>query len=335
MSEFIKGVNLGGWLILEKWMTPSLFNGYKGEDEFEFMQNKDASSRLKKHRDTFITEYDFKWLSDHNINLVRIPVGYWLFETIDGLEPSIKYLDSAMEWAERHNIKVLIDMHGAKGSQNGKNHSGKAGEIGWFKHASNKSDTKELLIKVAKRYKDSKALFGIELLNEPQAVRHYFSLLKFYRSTYRALCNILRPNTAVIFHDGFHALLFSGAIRARKGYPVYMDIHWYAFYPFGKSAKAYRKILFTYRSIVLKIARMFQPVIIGEWSSVFPGKYFDQIKKNEHNDLLEANINIQLKLYSYADGWIYWNYKHEGGGMWNFRSLVEQKIFDTKQGIGD
>ncbi len=30
---FIKGVNLGNWLVLEKWMSPSLFAGTDAADE--------------------------------------------------------------------------------------------------------------------------------------------------------------------------------------------------------------------------------------------------------------------------------------------------------------
>ena len=33
-KEKLKGVNLGGWLVLEKWITPSLFDGTNAVDEF-------------------------------------------------------------------------------------------------------------------------------------------------------------------------------------------------------------------------------------------------------------------------------------------------------------
>ena len=33
MLKKLRGVNLGGWLVLEKWMTPSLFAGVQAEDE--------------------------------------------------------------------------------------------------------------------------------------------------------------------------------------------------------------------------------------------------------------------------------------------------------------
>lgn len=31
---YIKGVNLGNWLVLEKWMSPALFEGTTAEDEY-------------------------------------------------------------------------------------------------------------------------------------------------------------------------------------------------------------------------------------------------------------------------------------------------------------
>ena len=29
----VKGVNLGNWLVLEKWMSPAVFDGTTAEDE--------------------------------------------------------------------------------------------------------------------------------------------------------------------------------------------------------------------------------------------------------------------------------------------------------------
>lgn len=32
--NYIKGVNLGNWLVLEKWMNPTLFDGTTADDEY-------------------------------------------------------------------------------------------------------------------------------------------------------------------------------------------------------------------------------------------------------------------------------------------------------------
>ena len=60
MSE-IRGVNLGNWLVLEKWMHPDLFRGTTAEDETElcWQLGEEKYARLKEHRDTYITKEDF------------------------------------------------------------------------------------------------------------------------------------------------------------------------------------------------------------------------------------------------------------------------------------
>ena len=58
----------------------------------------------------------------NSLNHVRIPIGYWAFEVGSG-EPYISgqlpYLQNAVGWARNHGLKVIIDIHGAPGSQNG------------------------------------------------------------------------------------------------------------------------------------------------------------------------------------------------------------------------
>ena len=40
-------------------------------------------------------------------------------------------MEKATQWARTYGLHILIDLHGAPGSQNGEDHSGHAGSIGW------------------------------------------------------------------------------------------------------------------------------------------------------------------------------------------------------------
>ena len=51
--DYIKGVNLGNWLVLEKWMSPALFDGTTADDEYYLPTQLDPAvyeARIKTHR---------------------------------------------------------------------------------------------------------------------------------------------------------------------------------------------------------------------------------------------------------------------------------------------
>jgi len=84
----VRGVSLGNWFLLEKWMNPDLFTNLTGSpfrdpcaaiDEHGLLQElgpQEAKQRMEKHWSTWITEKDISWLARHGINAVRVPFGY-------------------------------------------------------------------------------------------------------------------------------------------------------------------------------------------------------------------------------------------------------------------
>ena len=329
----MRGVNLGGWLILEKWMTPSLFAGTNAVDEYTFMQTKGAKAKIEQHRKTFITEADFKWLKQNNIEAIRIPVGYWLFDGDDPYTSTVEYLDWAMQMAEKYDLKVLIDLHGLKGSQNGKDHSGRIGKSMWHRHASYRHESIDVLEKMAQHYHDSPALWGIELANEPKIGLFQWKLRRFYRQAYRRLSKVARPGTIIVFHDAFTPRLLNGVIGGYATHPVMMDVHWYHFASpryIWQSIECYFKSLKGQRIRLLGRLQQEQPVIVGEWSITLAGEKLSKRKADEKAALLKRHGELQIAAYEAAAAWFYWTYKTEGRGMWHFRSLVEDKIISLK-----
>ncbi len=130
----IKGVNLGNWLVLEKWMSPALFDGTTAEDEYYLpaqLSPEVYEARIKIHRSEYITERDFATIKRIGLNTVRIPIPYFIFGDRKPFIGCIGELDKAFAWAEKYGIQVLIDLHTAPLSQNGFDNGGICGVCKW------------------------------------------------------------------------------------------------------------------------------------------------------------------------------------------------------------
>ncbi|ORY26053.1 glycoside hydrolase superfamily, partial [Naematelia encephala] len=122
--EVIRGVNLGGWLLTEQWITPSVYDSI-ADDEWSLcnvLGKKKCLSTLESHWSSFFTRDDFVDIKAAGLNALRIPIGYWAVDLKDE-EPYVSgqypYLIQAVQWAQELGLSVLIDLHGAPGSQNG------------------------------------------------------------------------------------------------------------------------------------------------------------------------------------------------------------------------
>lgn len=322
----LRGVNLGGWLLIEKWMTPSIFNGTNAVDEHSLSLTKKGREIIEQHRKSFIKESDFKWLSKNKIDIVRIPIGYWIFDGDDGLLANIKYLDWAMEMARKYDIEVLIDLHGHKGSQNGHDHSGKSGRKDWFKNKENRLHSIQILERIAKRYTKHPKFWGLQLINEPPIRLFHLKLRSFYKESYKRLQKIVGPQTRIIFSDSFTPRLMSGALpRSNK---AVMDIHiyqphrfWTKYVPLGTFLWWLKK----QKDLIKRLSKT-QPIIIGEWSGVIRYEDLRRIPESKQGIFTKKYIQNQVSTFQHAQAWFYWSYKTEGKDAWNYRHLVESGI---------
>lgn len=330
--EFLYGVNLGGWLVLERWMTPSLFAGTDAQDEYSFMQTPGAVAKLRQHQKNFIREEDWRWMRDNGVNAVRIPVGYWIFEGDGPYKSCIGRLDWAVRMAAKYDIKLLICLHAAPGSQNGYDHSGRRGQADWFRSQAYQRQTIDCLQRLAKRYQGQSAVWGLELLNEPRRGLLQQTLRRFYRQAYQAVVAASSPGLRVVFHDAFSPRYMSGVLREYRSHPVVMDHHWYHFFiarPLQRFVpfRAYYWYLRQVKAPMLRSLARAQSVIIGEWNGIIGGEKLNRYPRQLHNQIVAEHLRQQLELYQRTtDGWFYWSYKTDDRGIFHFRSLVEDGI---------
>lgn len=253
----IHGVNFGGLFVLEPWITPSLFYQFLNKKDYkevamdmytfcEVLGPTEGRRQLKEHFQKWVNESDIIKLVERKITHIRLPVGDWMFAPyepyIGCTDDAILYMERILYWCQKHSLRVLIDLHGVRDSQNGLDNSGKSSNIEYvvaptnreydgaltFIHWSvlsgnwignfdtekkiytsinyeNIAFTKNVLYTIIDSYKNHPAVFAIEPLNEPWIYSPINILQDFYYDVYKYMYQNA-PHLKFIYHDSFRPL---------------------------------------------------------------------------------------------------------------------------------
>ncbi len=139
LKGFHKGINFGGW----------------------FSQCDYSKERL----DNFITEDDFRKVSEWGADHVRIPVDYNIFENADGTykNDGFERIEKAVQLCRKYGLNAVIDLHKTAGfsfDNYGEN------ESGFFESAELQERFYSLWEQLAQRFSDYEENVAFELLNE-------------------------------------------------------------------------------------------------------------------------------------------------------------------------
>ena len=148
-----------------------------------------AMQLIKTYQDAWWQERDFDNVKELGFNLIRLPFAYFNLEDERGEITNFDKLDWFIDNCDERDIYVILDLHGAYGSQNGKDHSGDVSGVNLFGNEENEQKTIALWTTVAERYKDRKIIAGYDLLNEPEGKHGYtdFRQWAFYDKLYKAI----------------------------------------------------------------------------------------------------------------------------------------------------
>ncbi len=324
----IKGVNLGGWFVLESWMRQSLFKGVSSHDETGFMINHDNPyEAIKSHYETWITKDDFIWLKNHGIESIRLPIPWWL-EGISPYQNSVSYIKRALTWADEIGLSVMLDLHTAPGCQNGFDNGGIEGQMDWHKDPKNIILTIEKLGFIARELASFKSVFAIEVLNEPHGSIDLEIIKDFYIRSYQEIRKY--TNKQVVFHDAFRPNdeAWIDFFQNKEFKNVGFDLHLYHCFDerliAGDVNTHIHEIIDRRLPLIQRLMKLTN-VYIGEWSL---GIRTDQMRKDSDFDLRRFErllADLQLYAYSHATGYYFWSYRIEAEGRhgWHFKALVE------------
>lgn len=200
----LRGTNVGGWLVMEEWMNPidspdqkttiaTLTERFGAEKAWEL---------INVYQDHYWQEEDFDRVKKEGMNVLRLPFTYFEMLKEDGSlkETAFDRLDWFIDEAEKRELYVILDLHGAPGSQNGKDHSGDishpdGGNL--YGNEENMNRTVFLWEQVAERYKDREWVAGYDVLNEPEGA-YGEEQFAFYDRLYQAIRDV-DPNHTLYF----------------------------------------------------------------------------------------------------------------------------------------
>ena len=195
-----KGVNLGGWYVMESYMSPTDSAG-NFTDEYNILNEltqrsteAQAESLVNTYINNWITATDIQAIAAAGFNEVRIPVWWGQFYKLGAYPPTgnpnaylrsdaFTYLDQIIAACAQNNIYVVLDMHGAFGGQSGNPDTGYAAQNAYFpistaansvsNSVNNQAATVAMWKMIAAHYAASPyrgTVAGFDLLNEPDGI---------------------------------------------------------------------------------------------------------------------------------------------------------------------
>ena len=332
----LRGTNFGGWLVQEGWMCPTHQTDTLSTDMTLYSRfgKEKAEALIAAYQDSWITEEDFKTVKELGLNVVRVPFTYMnvyhhLSEEGELLHPDeftlredpFERLDFALEMCKKYGLYLILDMHGAVGSQNGSDHSGDTSRTNLYADTelgeAYREKTAELWALVAEHFAGESNVAGYDLLNEPTRASGA-TQWDYYDVLYKAVREA----------DPDH-MIFIEATWEPNNLPSPEDYGWenvvyeYHHYNWDYNDQS-NKSFYTFKKLLGNTHKV--PSLIGEFNAW--GDSRRSTGKRDQTDL-EANAGV-LEFYN-GEGWHWttWTYKVVGTlrdsnwGLFNASTLLK------------
>lgn len=252
----LRGFGLGGWFLPEGYM----WKFYTKCDRPRRMEKliadlcgeAFAKDFWERYLDGYITENDIALIRKRGFNSVRLPMNArHLYESRNGQliwKPGmLRRIDRLVEWCEKWEVYIILDMHGAPGGQTGQNIDDCENDYPeLFTERKNQEELIWLWVQLAVRYRDRSCIAGYDLLNEPIVnlfPELYPSLLPLYRELISAIRAV--DSKHILILEGAHwatdFTVFDEFTKEEAADGIMLQFHKYWNNPDRESLEEYRK----------------------------------------------------------------------------------------------
>jgi GH18 family chitinase/aryl-phospho-beta-D-glucosidase BglC (GH1 family) len=202
-NVYLRGTNIGNLFVQESWMSSTDAKDQKTIIETltnRFGQDK-ALELLDYYESNYFTEDDLEKCKNMGMSVIRVPFTYMNLYKKTGnnwvlRSDAFNRLDWIVEQAGKRGIYVILDLHGAFGSQSGQDHSGEVidnvADVTFFSNETLQNQTLDMWKVIANHYKGNPAVAAYDTLNEPgekagsTGEKHW----AFYDKMYKAIRSV-------------------------------------------------------------------------------------------------------------------------------------------------
>ena len=255
----------------------------------------------------------------------------------------------------------MIDLHGAPGSQNGFDNSGRKGPIDWTQ-GDTVAQTHKALNKIRDDHASNPAVAAIELLNEPMGPDLNLGTVKqFYDDGWGDLKN---SDVCVTIHDAFEGVNSWNSFGSGM-WNLMVDTHHYEVFnstelemstqdhintacQFGDQMASNNKwtIAGEFTGAMTDCAQWLNGRGVGaRYDGTYEGSYFIgscdgyasgtvEGLSQESKQNIESFIQAQMVAFEKADGWIFWTWKTEAAPEWDFQALANAGVIPSLDSLG-
>ncbi|KAH6984851.1 glycoside hydrolase superfamily [Ilyonectria sp. MPI-CAGE-AT-0026] len=352
-SGKIRGVNLGSLFVFEPWISSSEWaaTGCANQNsEFDCVMNNGqdtADTNFQAHWRRFINETDLNDMVNYGLNTVRIPLGYWLKESlVDSSEHfpkgGLDYLTEFVGWASDRGFYIILDLHGAPGAQQTRQpFTGQyADTVGFYNdyNYGRAIEWLEWIVNIVHTTNEYRNVGMIELVNEPLSWDNAVDTLRssYYPDAYKAIRTV-EDNLSVKSNDRLHIQMMSSLWGSGNPVEHLDDTSFTAFddHRYLKWDTAVEVSHDSYISTSCSDDRNSDgPSIVGEWSLAVPDNVegTDEWSPSPQKDFYSKWFAAQVHAYeSTTLGWVFWTWKTNLGDdyRWSYKAAVEAGVIPT------
>ena len=311
---YLRGTNAGGWLVQEDWMNPT--NASDQKTMMTTLANRFGTSKrdelVSTYENNYWTTQDFDNCAEMGMSVIRLPFTYMNLCDDNGNLKSNAFdrLDWFVQNCSQRGMYVILDMHGAFGSQNGMDHSGEINDgKQLYYNQSNKDKTLNLWKKIAEHFKGNPAVAAYDILNEPgiKAAATYSLHWDFYNEIY----NTIRSK------DSNHIIIMESCWDA-DNLPRPSQYGWtnvayeYHYYPWSaQNSSDAQKSYFSSKVSDIANHNYGVPTFVGE---------FTCFEQSEGWKAAMSTFNSQ------GWHWTTWSYKVTGNSSWGIYNHNPEKV---------